>query len=104
MLAIRRVDPKNRTAAEWAKTIAEDRKALKGKATPKQWLKPETGFLHLDKRLVKAMTDAATGGLTWLGDDTIASGRDIMHFDMRGVGPIKSIYRTGTGEIGLGEG
>jgi hypothetical protein len=45
-----------------------------------------------DKRLVKAMTDSTGAGLTWPGDDTVSPGRDVMHFDMRGVGPIKKIW------------
>jgi hypothetical protein len=94
-------DPEHRSAKAWTKAIAQDRKKLGEKASIKDWLQPETGFLHLDKRLVKAMTDTAGGGLTWLGDETIASGRDIMHFDMRGVGPIQKIYRSGQGEIWL---
>ena len=28
------------------------------------------------------MTDSAGANLDWLGDDTIAAGRDIMHFDI----------------------
>jgi len=104
VLALTGKDPENRSADDWAKVIASDRKTLNEKGSIKKWLKPEEGFLHLDKRLVKAMTDPGGGGLTWLGDDTIASGRDIMHFDMRGVGPIKSIYRSGKGEMGLGPG
>ena len=44
--------------------------------------------------VVEALTSDASGGLTWLGDNTIASGRDIMHFDMRGVGPIKKIVKS----------
>ena len=104
VLALTGKDPENRSADDWAKVIASDRKTLKERGSIKKWFKPEEGFLHLDKRLVKAMTDPGGAGLTWLGDDTIASGRDIMHFDMRGVGPIKSIYRSGQGPIGLGPG
>jgi hypothetical protein len=82
----------------WAKRIADDRKELKKKAKVKHWRKPETGFLALDKRLVKAMTDTTGAGLTWLGEKTVASGRDIMHFDLRGVGPIKKIWSSVTGK------
>jgi hypothetical protein len=88
-----------------AKTIAADRRTLAGHAAAKSWAKPETGFLHIDKRLVKALTDSSGAGLTWLGDDTIASGRDIMHFDTRGVGPIKRIWSSVLGKAtGLGNG
>jgi len=47
-----------------------------------------------ERDVVEALTSDASGGLTWLGDNTIASGRDIMHFDMRGVGPIKKIVKS----------
>jgi hypothetical protein len=98
-------DKSKRTAADWAKTIAADRRTLAGHAAAKRWAKPETGFLHIDKRLVKALTDSSGAGLTWLGDDTIASGRDIMHFDTRGVGPIKRIWSSVLGKAtGLGYG
>jgi len=76
---------------------------MKEKGNEKHWDKPQTGLLHLDKRLVKAMTDTRGANLTWLGEDTVASGRDIMHFDMRGLGPIKTIYREGK-EVDLGPG
>jgi len=36
-----------------------------------------------------------------LGDYTMASGRDIMHFDMRGLGPIRKLYPSKGGEITL---
>ena len=71
----------------------------------KSWSKPETGFLHLDRRLVQALTSTNGGGLTWLGDDTIGSGRDIMHFDMRGLGPIRRIAKSLEGKtVSLGSG
>jgi hypothetical protein len=96
-------NPKGWDAKRWAKVIAADRKTLRDHADAKKWTSPKTGFLHLDKRLVKAMT--GVGGLTWLGDDTIAVGRDIMHFDMRGVGPIHSIWDSAQGKAtGLGNG
>ncbi|MCE7011434.1 hypothetical protein LWC34_52785 [Kibdelosporangium philippinense] len=82
-------DPKKRTVDQWAKAIADDRKKLPAISASKDWAKPEQGFLDLDKRLVMAMVDA---GLTWLGDDTIGGGRDIMHFDTRAAGPIKHLY------------
>lgn len=91
--ALRGKDP--RTADQWAGQIAKDATTLAAQARPKKWSQPETGFLHLDKRLVTAMT--GDGGLTWLGDDTIASGRDIMHFDTRGVGPVRTIFSSLTG-------
>jgi hypothetical protein len=79
---------------------------LREQAQPKNWTDPESGFLSLDRRLVAAMTSSAGGGLTWLGDDTIGSGRDIMHFDMRGPGPIRTIVKSLTGRppVGLGRG
>jgi hypothetical protein len=82
-------DPKKRTPEQWAKAIAADRKLLPGLAAGKQWTAPQQGFLSLDRRLVLAMVDA---GLTWLGDDTIGGGRDIMHFDTRQAGPIRTLY------------
>jgi hypothetical protein len=87
-------DPKKRTADDWAKAITADRKILRVVAGDKSWADPTHGFLHMDKRLVKAMTNSAGARLTWLGDETIASGRDIMHFDTRAVGPIKRIWST----------
>jgi hypothetical protein len=53
--------------------------------------------MNLDKRLVKAMTSSTGANLTWLGDDTIAAGRDIMHFDMRDLGPIKKVWSSARG-------
>jgi hypothetical protein len=97
-------DPSSRTAEQWVKTIADDRRALGALAAPKQWHNPAQGFLHLDRRLVKAMTNSAGADLTWLGDDTIAAGRDIMHFDMRRVGPIHKIVDTFGGTRNLGNG
>jgi hypothetical protein len=90
-------DPKPRTAADWIKTIRADRAALGTLAGNKRWQKPQEGFLNLDKRLVTALTGSTGAGLTWLGDDTVSPGRDIMHFDMRGVGPITKIWSSGTG-------
>ena len=95
----------SRTATAWVKQIKIDRQALAGHASAKQWNQPETGFLHLDRRLVSALTSSAGGGLTWLGDDTVGSGRDIMHFDLRGLGPIRRIVKTIEGQtISLGNG
>jgi hypothetical protein len=94
-----------RTAERWIATIAVDRQTLTSHASRKSWSRPETGFLHLDRRLVQALTSSAGGGLTWLGDDTIGSGRDIMHFDMRGLGPIRSIVKSLEGRtVSLGSG
>ena len=94
-----------RTAEKWIATIKADRTTLKAKARGKSWNAPQTGFLHLDRRLVKALTSSTGGGLTWLGDDTIGSGRDIMHFDMRGPGPIRKIVKSMEGKtVGLGSG
>ncbi len=44
--------------------------------------------------MVKAMADSAGAGLSWLGDDSVSPGRDIMHIDMRGGGPIKKIWNS----------
>lgn len=52
----------------------------------------------MKREVVEALASDTGGGLTWLGDNTIASGRDIMHFDMRGVGPIKKIVKSHLGE------
>jgi hypothetical protein len=95
-----------RTADEWVNTIRADRTTLREQAQAKNWTDPESGFLSLDRRLVAAMTSSAGGGLTWLGDDTIGSGRDIMHFDMRGPGPIRAIVKSasGRGPVSLGRG
>jgi hypothetical protein len=94
-----------KTAAEWKRQIKADRATLEGLASGKKWRSPTTGFLDLDKRLVKAMTDDDAGGLDWLGDDTIAAGRDIMHFDMRNVGPVHTIVNSWTGQTtNLGSG
>ena len=95
-----------RTADEWITTIRADRTTLREQAQPKDWNDPESGFLSLDRRLVAAMTSSVGGGLTWLGDDTIGSGRDIMHFDMRGPGPIRTVVKsvTGQGPVNLGRG
>jgi hypothetical protein len=96
-------DPQKRTAVDWSKAIADDRATLTQAGSSKSWDNPQTGFLHIDRRLVKAMTDSGGAGLTWLGDDTIAMGRDIMHFDMRGLGPIKKVWKGGH-EVNLGDG
>jgi hypothetical protein len=92
VVALGDADPKHRSVEEWAAAIARDQARLKTIGPAKQW-KPEHGFLDLDKRLVLAM---AAEGLTWLGDDTIGSGRDIMHFDTRGVGPIRRVFSSAT--------
>ncbi len=94
-----------RDAKKWVTQIAADRTKLQSLAPGKSWSAPETGFLNLDRRLVKALTSSSGGGLTWLGDDTIGSGRDIMHFDMRGPGPIRRIVKTLEGKtVSLGSG
>jgi hypothetical protein len=93
-----------RELAKWVAVIAADRTKLAGYGRAKGWASPEKGFLHLDKRLVKAMTNSSGAGLTWLGDDTIASGRDIMHFDMRGIGTISQIVDSLKGTRHLGSG
>ena len=85
-------DPRAKGADAWKKQILADRKKMEELAGQKHWTNPKGGFLDLDKRLVKAMTDSAGAGLTWLGDDTVSPGRDIMHFDMRAVGPIRKIW------------
>lgn len=95
----------NRDAKKWSAQIKADRKKLQSLAPDKSWSAPESGFLHLDRRLVQALTSSTGGGLTWLGDDTIGSGRDIMHFDMRGLGPITRIVKSLEGKtISLGSG
>jgi hypothetical protein len=98
-------DPKGRSADEWLRTIRTDKASIDASAGNKSWDNPEQGLLHMDKRLVQAMTDSAGAGLTWLGDETVASGRDTMHFDTRGVGPITRMYSTdGGGWVNLGGG
>lgn len=95
------------TVDQWKAKIVADRAALARVSGPKQWRNPTSGFLDLDKRLVQAMTSSAGGGLDWLGDDTIGGGRDIMHFDMRTLGPIRKIVRSAAGYptgVGLGSG
>jgi hypothetical protein len=87
----------SKSAEDWVKQIKSDRKVLEQHAAAKNWKSPTSGFLDLDKRLVKAMTDDSAGGMAWLGDATIASGRDIMHFDLRNVGPVHSIFNSWTG-------
>ena len=95
----------SRDAKKWVAQIKADRRTLRSLASGKSWSKPETGFLHLDRRLVEALTSTNGGGLTWLGDDTIGSGRDIMHFDMRGPGPIRRIAKSLEGKtVSLGSG
>lgn len=97
-------DPKKRTAKAWVTLIKNDKRAVTPVAAQKHWQHPEKGFLNLNKEVVKAMTSSQGAGLTWLGDDTIA-GRDVMHFDMRGVGPIKGIWKSEDKTfIGLGNG
>ncbi len=60
-------------------------------------------FLDMRRVIVEALTSSSGAGLTWLGDNTIASGRDIMHFDLRGAGPIKKIVKSDLGTTtGLG--
>lgn len=96
-------DPKGK-AKDWVKKITADKNAVVNVAASKSWKNPKQGFLNLDKQLVKAMTASTGAGLTWLGDDTIA-GRDVMHFDMRGVGPIKGIWNSANKTFtGLGNG
>ena len=89
-------DPKGRSADQWRKAIKADRASLRAAAGRKSWSKPTTGFMDLPWELVKALTDT---GLTWLGDNTIGSGRDIMHFDMRALGPIRRIYNSERGRF-----
>ena len=100
-------DPFKGKVAKWKAMIASDRRTIRANAANKKWDKPETGFLDLDKRLVKAMTDSSGAGLTWLGDDTIAMGRDIMHFDTRGLDSvhIRNIWNsTQGGSVNIGDG
>lgn len=86
-----------RTADEWKAQIKLDRTQI-ATGPGKSWHKRETGFLDMKREVVEALTSDTGGGLTWLGDNTIASGRDIMHFDMRGVGPIKKIVKSVLGQ------
>jgi hypothetical protein len=100
-------DKSTLTAEQWKAKIVADRATLKRVSGPKQWNSPTSGFLDLDKRLVQAMTSSAGAGLDWLGDDTIGGGRDIMHFDMRTLGPIYKVIRSAAGYptgMGLGSG
>jgi hypothetical protein len=85
-------DAAKRTVAQWLSTIQADRAALTTAAGAKRWTNPEQGFFDLNQELVRALTNE---GLTWLGDATVGSGRDIMHFDMRGLGPIHRIFKEG---------
>jgi hypothetical protein len=95
----------SRDVKKWVAQIKVDRRTLQSLARGKSWSQPDTGFLHLDRRLVAALTSTPGGGLTWLGDDTIGSGRDIMHFDMRGAGPIRRIVKSLEGAtVSLGGG
>lgn len=82
-----------RTADDWVRQIKLDRTQIET-GPGKSWHKRTTGFLDMKREVVEALTSDTGGGLTWLGDNTIASGRDIMHFDMRGVGPIKKIVKS----------
>lgn len=94
-----------RTSEKWIATIKADRRRLESRARGKRWSKPTEGFLTLNRDLVEALTHSDGGGLTWLGDDTIGSGRDIMHFDMRGLGPIRKIVKSAEKQtVGLGSG
>jgi hypothetical protein len=103
--AARDKHPEHRSADEWAAKIAWDRRYVGRIADLIHWSHPERGLLRIDKRLVKALTRSDGAGLTWLGDDKIAGGRDIMHFDTRGVGPIHRIWSSFEGRaIGLGPG
>jgi hypothetical protein len=100
-------DKSTLTVDQWKAQIVADRATLNRVSGPKQWRKPTSGFLDLDKRLVQAMTSSAGAGLDWLGDDTIGGGRDIMHFDMRTLGPVHKVVRSAAGNptgIGLGSG
>ncbi len=86
-----------RTAAEWIAQIKLDRTQIET-GPGKSWSQRKTGFLDMKREVVEALTSDTGGGLTWLGDNTIASGRDIMHFDMRGAGPIKKIVKSVLGQ------
>ena len=86
-----------RTADQWIAQIKLDRTQIET-GQGKNWSKRTTGFLDMKREVVEALTSDAGAGLTWLGDNTIASGRDIMHFDMRGVGPIKKIVKSVLGQ------
>jgi hypothetical protein len=97
-------DPVKRTADQWVDKIAYDRRYMAAIANLIKWSDPSKGVLTIDRRLVRALTRSGGAGLTWLGDDTIAGGRDIMHFDTRHVGPIHSIFSTAGGSVNLGDG
>jgi hypothetical protein len=102
-------DPFKGNVKKWRAKVAQDLSDLGDLAGAKQWSDPKKGFLDLPKRLVHVLVDPDGGGLTWLGDDTIGAGRDIMHFDTRGVGPIRTIYKaqgasSDAGWRNLGEG
>jgi hypothetical protein len=97
VIALGKNDPKGRSVDDWLKTIRADKNSIDNTAGVKGWNSPEKGLLHMDKRLVKSLTASSGAALTWLGDETVASGRDIMHFDTRGVGPIRRIYSSGSG-------
>ena len=97
-------DPLHRTADQWVQKIRYDRTYVGKIASHIKWADPSKGVLTIDRRLVRALTRSGGAGLTWLGDDTIAGGRDIMHFDTRHVGPIHSIFSTANGSVNLGDG
>ena len=82
-----------RTAKQWVAQIKRDRNQIQT-GPGKGWSDRTSGFLDMQKSIVEALTSDTGGGLTWLGDNTIASGRDIMHFDLRGAGPIKKIVKS----------
>ena len=82
-----------RTADQWAAQIRRDRNQIQT-GPGKGWSNRTSGFLDMKRSIVEALTSDTGAGLTWLGDNTIASGRDIMHFDMRGAGPIKKIVKS----------
>lgn len=86
-----------RTAEQWIKRIRLDKTQIET-GSGKNWSKRKEGFLDMRKDIVQALTSQQGAGLTWLGENTIASGRDIMHFDMRGVGPITKIVKSALGQ------
>jgi hypothetical protein len=91
-----------RTAADWIKRIRLDKTQIET-GPSKHWSNRKEGFLDIRKDIVQALTSDQGAGLTWLGDNLVASGRDIMHFDMRNVGPITKIVKSALGQtVGLG--
>jgi hypothetical protein len=86
-----------RTAEQWIAQIRRDRNQIQT-GPGKNWSNRTSGFLDMRRSIVEALTSDTGGGLTWLGDNTIASGRDIMHFDLRGAGPIKKIVKSVLGQ------